>query len=62
MVVETQESGGEVSFGVGRDTSILDASLQAVISAANAVASAIKKNTNPAIARIKLAIPAIGFT
>jgi 2-isopropylmalate synthase len=33
--VETRDAGGEVSWGVGRDTSILDASLQAVISAAN---------------------------
>ena len=33
--VETRTAGGEVSWGVGRDTSILDASLQAVISAAN---------------------------
>jgi 2-isopropylmalate synthase len=33
--IETQGPDGEVRWGVGRDTSILDASLQAVISAAN---------------------------
>src|SRR5207253_11415786 len=33
--VETQGPDGQVRWGVGRDTSILDASLQAVISAAN---------------------------
>jgi 2-isopropylmalate synthase len=33
--VETQGLDGQVRWGVGRDTSILDASLQAVISAAN---------------------------
>jgi 2-isopropylmalate synthase len=33
--IETQGPNGEVRWGVGRDTSILDASLQAVISAAN---------------------------
>ena len=33
--IETEGPDGEVRWGVGRDTSILDASLQAVISAAN---------------------------
>ncbi len=33
--IETQGPDGQVRWGVGRDTSILDASLQAVISAAN---------------------------
>jgi 2-isopropylmalate synthase len=33
--VETQGPDGEVRWGVGRDTSILDASLHAIISAAN---------------------------
>jgi 2-isopropylmalate synthase len=41
--VETEGPDGEVRWGVGRDTSILDASLQAVISAANRHRDALRE-------------------
>jgi 2-isopropylmalate synthase len=46
--VETQGPDGGKRWGVGRDTSILDASLQAVISAANRHRDAIKADVHSA--------------
>jgi 2-isopropylmalate synthase len=43
--VETQGPDGQTRWGVGRDTSILDASLHAVISAANRHRDAVQQAT-----------------